>query len=171
MNLRNNVSLNLPMQQARNRTLAVALTTVLKVLNGWRCVELMVSIETAVLVPSTSSTACCVTPGTGVIASSSFWAASISSRTQVAGAIGWSTLLLDSCYFVNECSANSTRRGRWSLVIPRSPVQLEPAFRSNRAAIRRGFSKKNTQVPSVELGTVVFKQKHSHLQRNSQYTA
>ena len=44
MNLRSNVILNPPLQQLRNRTLAIALTTVLKVLNGWRHVELMVSI-------------------------------------------------------------------------------------------------------------------------------
>jgi len=41
MNLCNNVSLNLPMQQTRNRTLAIVLATLLKVLNGWRYVELM----------------------------------------------------------------------------------------------------------------------------------
>ena len=44
MNLRNNVSLNLPLWQVRNRTLTIVLTVMLKVLNGWRYVELMVDV-------------------------------------------------------------------------------------------------------------------------------
>jgi len=98
-----------------------------------------------VLVPPISSTACCATRGTGGVASSSFWAASISSRTQVAGAISWGTLPVDSCYFANKRSANSTRRGRWPLLIPGGLIQLDPVFHANRAArVRQGFSKRYT---------------------------
>ena len=79
-----------------NRTLAIVLITSLKVLSGWISVELMVSIwDMVALIPPASSTACCAVSGIGAAAPSCFWAASILSRTNAAGATVGSMLLLD----------------------------------------------------------------------------
>ena len=44
VDLRTNVSPTVAASKVRNHTLVIVLTTVLKVLSGWRYVELMVSI-------------------------------------------------------------------------------------------------------------------------------
>jgi len=107
MNLGINVSLLVIPRTMRYSTLETVLNTSLKVLSGCRYVELMVSIsEMVVLIPPTSSVACCITheAGTG----GCFLAASISSRTRVTGATAWSTVLVGSGgYFVDERSATT----------------------------------------------------------------
>jgi len=78
VDLRTNVSPTVAPRKVMNHTLAIVLTTVLKVLSGWRYVELMVSIcETAVLIPPTTPTACCATGGTSIAELSSCWATAI----------------------------------------------------------------------------------------------